>query len=108
MGTGKLWSVLDRYGNEIYLSAERWQHIIDADNHSELTPFLEEVARTVQRGRRRQDAYDPNSYQYYLTFPHLPDGNTHIVVCVRFRWAVATDGSVKEEKFVTTAYFQIF
>ena len=31
-----------------------------------------------------------------------------MVVCVRFRWVNEADGSVREEKFVTTAYFQSF
>ena len=38
----------------------------------------------------------------------LPDKNSHVVVCVRFRWSMAADGSMNEEKFVTTAYFQVF
>ncbi len=29
MFVGKLWYQYDRFGNEIYLTAERWQHIID-------------------------------------------------------------------------------
>jgi len=38
----------------------------------------------------------------------LPDYNTHIVVCVRFCWITEPDGTVREEKFVTTAYIQSF
>jgi hypothetical protein len=26
----KKWTVQDRYGNEIYLTAERWHHILEA------------------------------------------------------------------------------
>ena len=29
----KLWTEQDRFGNEIYLTSERWAHIIDLDNH---------------------------------------------------------------------------
>ena len=55
-----------------------------------------------------QDAYGPNSYQYYRSFADLPDDNTHLVVCVCFRWRTDPDRTVREEKFVTTAYFQCF
>ena len=108
MPDGKLWTQRDRFGNEIYLTRERWAHIIDPHNHPEVAPYIESVAETIRFGRRRQDPYDPNGYQYYRSFSGLPDANTHLVVCVRFRWRVAPDGTVQEEKFVTTAYFQFF
>jgi hypothetical protein len=106
MPDGKLWTQHDRFGNEIYLTRERWGHITDPDNHPELGSFLDHVRETVRSGRRRQDPYDPSGYQYYKSFPDLPDDNTHLVVCVRFRWRFVPDGIVREEKFVTTAYFQ--
>lgn len=106
MPSGKLWIQRDRFGNEIYLTKERWSHIVDPDNHLEVEPFLDCLAETIRQGRRRQDHYDPNGYQYYRPFPDLPDENSHMVVCVRFRWCTAPDGTVREEKFVTTAYFQ--
>lgn len=108
MSTGKLWTQRDRAGNEIYLTTERWTHIIDPDNHPEVEPFSDEVAETIKSGRRRQDPYDPNGYQYYRSLPNLPDDNTHLVVCVRFRWPTNPDGTIREEKFVTTAYLQAF
>lgn len=105
---GKAWTARDQYGNDIYLTKERWQHIIGPDNHPDVEPYFEYVAETIKHGRRRQDKYDPNGYQYYRPFPDLPDHNTHLVVCVRFRWATEPNGAVREEKFVTTAYFQVF
>jgi len=66
------------------------------------------VRETIRRGRRRQDPYDPQSYKYYAAFSDLPDANSHVVVCVRFRWATEADGTVHAEKFVTTAYMQSF
>jgi len=106
MSNSKLWSQRDRFGNDIYLTRERWAHIIDPDNHPEIASYLDYLIETVRLGRRRQDPYDPNGYQYYRPFPDLPDDNTHLIVCVRFRWHTAPDGLVQEEKFVTTAYFQ--
>lgn len=108
MASSKAWTVQDRHGNQIYMTWERWAHIIDPDNHPEVEPFFDLVALTIQRERRRQDKYDPNGYQYYHLYHELPDGNTHLVVCVRFRWSTHTDSTVEEEKFVTTAYFQFF
>lgn len=32
----------------------------------------------------------------------------YMVVCLRFRWITEADGTVREEKFVTTAYLQSF
>ncbi len=108
MPDGKLWIERDRFGNEIYLTRERWAHIVDPDNHPEVEPFLDYLAETVRQGRRRQDPYDPRGYQYYRGFPDLPNDNTHLVVCVRFRWVIDLAGAVRDEKFVTTAYFQAF
>ena len=108
MSKGKFWTRQDRYGHQIYLTRERWAHIIDPDNHPEVAPYFAYVAETIRRGRRKQEPYDPNSYRYYRAFPDLPDDNTHLVVCVRFRWHTAPDGTVRQEKFVTTAYFQFF
>lgn len=108
MSNGKLWTQHDRFGNEIYLTPERWMHIIDPDNHPEVEQFEDYIRETIRSGRRRQDPYNPNGYQYYRSFPDLPDDNSHLVVWVRFRWAAQTDGTVREEKFVTTAYFKCF
>jgi len=108
MASGKLWTQRDRFGNNVYLTRERWTHIIDPDNHPEVENFFDHVKETVRSGRRRQDPYDSNGYQYYRAFPNLPDDNTHMIVCVRFQWHTEADGTVREEKFVTTAYFQAF
>jgi hypothetical protein len=108
MTTGKIWTQRDRFGNDIYLTHERWRHIIASDNHAEVEPFLDRLRETIRLGRRRQDAYDANAYQYYRAFDDLPDNNTHLIVCVRFRWRTEPDGTIHEEKFVTTAYVQYF
>ena len=106
MPDGKLWTQRDRFGNDIYLTYERWQHIIGSDNHPELESHFDYLRETIRRGRRRQDPYDPQGYKYYAAFSDLPDDNTHIGVCVRFRWTTRPDGNVHAEKFVTTAYVQ--
>jgi len=106
MPDSKLWTVRDRFGNDIYLTLERWAHIVE--QHPEVQPFFDLVAETIRLGRRRQDPYEPNGYEHYRAFSNLPDDNTHVVACVRFRWPTDAEGTVREEKFVTTAYFQCF
>ncbi len=106
MPGGRLWTQTDRFGNEIYLTAERWEHITDPDNHPELEPYFEHIRETIQKGKRKQDTFDPRSWEYALAFPNLPLDYTHIVVAVRFRWTMDPDGTEHEEKFVKTAYFQ--
>ncbi|MCQ3978873.1 MAG: hypothetical protein DPW09_36080 [Anaerolineae bacterium] len=72
------------------MTSERWAHIIDPGNHPEVEPFFDYVIETIKLGRR-QDVYDPNGYQYYRSYANLPDHNTHLVVCVRFRWPANPD-----------------
>lgn len=106
MPGGKLWTQGDRFGNEICLTAERWAHVIAPDNHTEVEPFFEQVRETIRVGKRKQDAYDPRSWEYSHAFADLPLDYTHLVVCVRFRFKMDDAGNEREEKFVTTAYFQ--
>ena len=43
---GKIWTQRDRFGNDIYLTYERWGHIINPDNHPDVEPM------TIICGRR--------------------------------------------------------
>jgi hypothetical protein len=70
MPNGKLWTQHDRFGNDIYLTHERWRHIIDPDNHPEIEPYLDRVRETIRRGRRRQDPYDPRGSLGSLSLAH--------------------------------------
>jgi hypothetical protein len=38
---GKRWTIQDQYGNPIYLTQERWHHIIDETNHPEMEDYEE-------------------------------------------------------------------
>jgi hypothetical protein len=53
--SGKRWTVQDRYGNSIYLTQERWEHIIDDANHPEMDAYEEYLKTTIKKGRRRQE-----------------------------------------------------
>ncbi|NUO82192.1 hypothetical protein HUU05_19140 [candidate division KSB1 bacterium] len=108
MPNGKLWTHRDRFGNDIYLRDERWAHIIDQENHPEIESYFHLLSETVRLGRRRQDAYDPNGYQYYRAFPSLPDDNTHLIVCVRFRWAIDANGNAPRREVCNHRLFPSF
>jgi len=40
--------VYDRWHHEIYITSERWQHILE--RHEELTELFDEVLKTVNHG----------------------------------------------------------
>lgn len=86
------WFVNDRWGNEIALTEERWQHI--AEGHWELKNRREDVLETVRRGTRKQFNNDPEKYRYARKFANLPHNYTHIFVIVR----------IAKNKFIITAY----
>ena len=92
------WTVRDRYGNEIYLTEERWAHIFD--KHDELIDRLDDLLDTVQYGRRRQEASDPQRYRYRRAYDDLLYGFNHIVAVVVFR----SDTSGIPNNFVVTAW----
>ncbi|MDE0010020.1 MAG: hypothetical protein OXU36_02675 [Candidatus Poribacteria bacterium] len=50
---GIRWEIHDRYGNEIYLTEERWQHIIASINHPDMANYEEHLKTTIRRGRRK-------------------------------------------------------
>jgi hypothetical protein len=82
MERGRRWTIQDRIGNRIYLTDERWSHIIDPTNHPELAGLEAEVQETIRTGQRKQDALNPQKYRYSKAFGHLPEDNTHVVVIV--------------------------
>jgi hypothetical protein len=89
--------VQDRYGNTIYLTDERWQHIVY--RHSVLKSFKQEILKTIRIGKRDQDNTYPDTFFYLKRVKGLPSGDTHIEVVVLFRFK---DG--KPNNFVLTAY----
>jgi hypothetical protein len=63
MVSGQRWAVRDRYGHEIYLTDERWQHIIASVNHPEMAMCEEHLQETIRSGVRKQDAPKPPEVQ---------------------------------------------
>ncbi len=95
-------TVRDRWGHEIYITEERWQHI--QTRHKELIGLFDEVLETLRRGRRRQEALDPSRYRYRYLCPALPPEFSHIVVAVVFRYKEQPDGTYVPNNFVTSAW----
>jgi hypothetical protein len=89
--------VQDKYSNTIYLTDERWQHIVR--RHPPLRNFKTEVLKTIRAGKREQSIYYPNKFLYRRAFKNLPLPYSHIEVAVIFG---AKGG--KPNNFVVTAY----
>jgi hypothetical protein len=98
------WTVKDRFGNRVYLTQERWEHIIESTNHPEMEDYEEELKETVQTGARKQDPLNPQKYRYTKSFDHLPSHNTHVVAIVLFGLRENNVGEIETNNFIATAY----
>jgi hypothetical protein len=103
---GKRWTVQDRYGNPIYLTQERWEHIIAETNHPEMEVYEEYLKTTIQKGKRRQEALNPRKYRYSHPFDDLPDDVNHIVAIILFGFDVDAHGQTVPNNFVATVFFK--
>jgi len=104
--SGKRWTVQDSEGNSIYLTHERWEHIIDEKNHLEMADYEEHLKTTIRKGRRRQEPLNPRKYRYVYAFDDLPEGSNHIVAIVLFGFDIDEKGQTTPNNFVTTAFFK--
>ena len=104
--SGKRWIVQDREGNSIYLTEERWQHIIDPENHPEMTEYENHLKTTIQKGQRRQEPLNPRKYRYSYPFDDLPEGFNHAVAITLFGLDVDEPGEIISNNFVATAFLK--
>ena len=104
MKAGRRWVVRDRYGNDIYLTDERWEHITAPTNHPEMSAYEEHLRETIQSGRRKQDSLNPQKYRYIKAFDDLAEDNTHIIAIVLFRFSEGSEGGPVPNNYVVTAY----
>ncbi len=98
------WTIRDRYSNSVYLTQERWEHIIESINHPEMEEYEEELKETVKTGARKQDTLNPQKYRYSKEFDNLPADNTHIVAIVLFGVREDEAGEIISNNFIVTAY----
>jgi len=94
--------ISDRWGNDIYLTDERWEHIVET--HDEMIGYRDHLFVTLRTGGRRQDAVDPSKYKYTKRFTDLPEEFTHVVVVVKFTQRGDPLGTERSNNFVMTAY----
>lgn len=104
MAAGRRWAVCDRYDNDIYLTHERWEHIIEPINHPEMSAYEEHMKETIRSGKRKQDTLNPQKYRYVGAFDDLPADNTHIIVIVLFRFTEGQVGEPVPNNYIVTAY----
>lgn len=104
MEAGRRWVVRDRYGNDIYMTHERWQHIVEPVNHPEMSAYEEPLKETIQSGGRRQDSLNPQKYRYRKAWDALAEDNTHIIAIVLFRFSEGPGGEPVANNYVVTAY----
>lgn len=104
MTTGRRWTVVDRGEREIYLTQERWEHIIEPYNHPEMSAYEEQLKDTIRRGLRQQDSLNPLKYRYVEAFDNLVEDNTHIVAIVLFRFSEDESGAPLSNNYLVTAY----
>ncbi len=98
----KKWTVQDRYGNTIYLTEERWHHILES--RPELESHFDEFLETIQTGRRKQDALIPNEYRYFKQFDVLLSQNNHLIVVAIFKTQLDEVGNYLPNNFVVTGW----
>lgn len=100
----KKWTVQDRYANTIYLTEERWNHILES--RPEMEPFLEQFLETMRTGRRRQEALIPNEYRYYKQFDELLPENNQLIIKVVFKTQLDETGNYVPNDFVVTGWLK--
>ncbi len=98
------WTIQDRYGNSVYLTQERWEHIIEMTNHPEMAEHEEELKETIKTGSRKQDPLNPQKFRYSKEFGDLPADNTYIVAIVLFGARGNDIGEIVSNNFIVTAY----
>jgi hypothetical protein len=98
------WKTKDRDGNEIYITEERWEHIIDSDNHPEMEACEDELMEAIETGRRKQETLNPQKYRYQQRFSTLESGNSEIEAVVLFRFKSDESGATVPNNYIVTAY----
>lgn len=97
-----VWEMYDRYGNKIYMTAERWSHALE--KRPWLTDWFDQVLDTVRRGRRQQDPLNPQKYKYYWPVPGLEPDYNHLVAVVLFTKQIDAEGREISNNYVVNVW----
>ena len=98
--------VRERYGNEVYITEERWEHI--QQEHPDMNGYYRHLLETLRLGNRAQDDLEMSKYFYVKAFQDLVDYNNHIIVVVKFARKKDDLGREVPNNFVITAYQNFF
>ena len=96
------WTVQDRYGNTIYFTEERWQHILAS--RPELETHFDLFLDTLCTGKRQQDSLIANEYRYVKRYPELLPDNNVLVVVVIFKKQIDDASGTASNDFVVTGW----
>ena len=96
------WEVRDRYGNMIYMTAERWQHALAS--RPWLAALLQETLDALRQGRRKQDPLNLHKYKYYVPCDKLLPEYNHLVVVVLFSTRTDNQGNIISNNYVTNVW----
>ncbi len=69
-----------------------------------MVDFEGHLKKTIRTGTRKQDSLNPQKYRYVKAFEDLPEGNTHIVAIVLFRFKESEVGEPIPNNYIVTAY----
>ncbi|NJL29448.1 MAG: hypothetical protein HC897_16960 [Thermoanaerobaculia bacterium] len=98
------WRIHDRYGNAIYLTDERWEHIVA--HHPEMGGCEALLEETLRSAPRKQDSLNPRKYRYVKAFENLALDNTHLVAIVLFRFRDNGTDLPIPNNYVVTAFLK--
>lgn len=96
------WILHDRYGNQIYMTKERWEHALE--KRPWLDDYLNDVFTTIRRGRRQQDPFNRRKYKYYWPCDQLLPEFNHIVVVVLFKEKINHAGQIIANNYVVNVW----
>jgi len=94
----------DKYGNQIYITDERWDHIYK--RHPEIKGFEEDVIKTIRTGHRKELVLEPNVFRYSKLFVDLPFNHSQIIVIVKFSQKTNKTNQVIDNNFVITSFMK--
>jgi hypothetical protein len=95
--------VQDANGNSVYLTEERWEHIVEG--HPEMAHHESHLREAVRLGARSQDSLNPQKFRCLRAFQGLWGDNTHLEAVVLFRFGEEEDRLVANN-YVVTAYLK--
>ncbi len=104
--SGRRWITFDRDGHPVYLTEERWQHVIEPLNHPEMIDYEDYLRITLQKDNASQEPLNPRKYRYVQWFDDLPTGFNCMVAIVLFGFKVTDKGETIENNYVTTAFLK--